>query len=263
MFYRYLVIFLFFGGSQVYADAGNLGVKQIRKDLAAEIVDIEVIELHESTSDKITTVTYTGIPLESLLQYLYPREWKEFDGEVHFHALDGYLSIVDAEKARQGTAYMAFARADGKPFVIDNNHQQEHDVPLGPFYLVWDNVKNQGQQESNSYAWPYQVYRVALVSDAMLLKLQPVAASPSVEAGFDAYKDNCLSCHNINGFGGKKFGMDLREAIKGRSRSDLRDWIDNPVAINRFTAMPPLDPGITGENRERVINQIIDYLQAN
>lgn len=67
MFYRYLVIVLVFFGSQACADTGNLSVKQIRKDLAAEIVDIKVIELHESTVDKETTVTYVGIPLESLL----------------------------------------------------------------------------------------------------------------------------------------------------------------------------------------------------
>ena len=262
MFYRYLVIVLVFFGSQACADTGNLSVKQIRKDLAAEIVDIKVIELHESTVDKETTVTYVGIPLESLLQYLYPKHWKGFDGEVHFHALDGYLTVLDAQQAQEGNAYMTFARADGKPFKIDNNHQQETDVSLQPFYLVWDNLNDPALKKSNSYAWPYQVYRVALVSDAMLLKLQPVDASPSIAAGFDAYKNNCFSCHNINGFGGRKFGLDLRQTVKGRSRKELRDWIDNPAAINKFTAMPPLDPGIKGEHRERVINNIIDYLQA-
>jgi len=260
---RYLAILLVFLGSQVYAEPVSLSANQIRKDLAAEVIDIRVIELHEATREKSATVTYAGIPLESLLQYLYPGEWQEFDGEIYFYALDGYLSIVDALKAREGKAYMTFARADGQPFTLDNVNQQEHDVPLKPFYLVWDNLNDPQLQKSTSYAWPYQVYRMELVSDAMLLKLLPANASPAVEAGFEAYKNNCLSCHNIKGFGGRKFGMDLRETIKGRSRKELQDWIDNPAAINKFTAMPPLDPGLKGEDRERIINRIIEFLQAS
>ncbi|MCK5383877.1 MAG: cytochrome c [Gammaproteobacteria bacterium] len=262
MMYRYLAIVLVLLGSQVHAEPLSLSVNQIRKDLAAEVVDIRVIELHESGKDKTNAVTYSGIPLDALLQYLYPKQWKTFDGIIYFHALDGYLSIVDAQKARQGGAYMTFARADGQPFMIDNRNQNERDVPLAPFYLVWDNLKDPDLQQSNSYAWPYQVYSMELVSGEMLQSLLPPGAPPSVEAGFDAYKNNCLSCHNIGGFGGRKFGMDVRQVIKGKSRDDLYDWIDNPSAINKYTAMPPLDPGVTGDNRQRVINQIIDYLQA-
>ena len=37
---------------------------------------------------------------------------------------------------------MTFARADDQPFTINNRNQQERDVPLAPFYLVWDNLEN-------------------------------------------------------------------------------------------------------------------------
>ena len=262
MMYRYLVFILVLFGSQVVAEPLSLSVTEISKDLAAETVDIKVIELHESDEEKSNTVTYTGIPLNVLLQYLYPKQWKTFEGEIYLYALDGYLSIVDAEKARQGAAYMTFARTDGQPFMINNRNQQERDVPLAPFYLVWDNLENPELLASNAYAWPYQVFSIELVSDAMLQSLLPEGASASVEAGFDGYKNNCLSCHKIDGFGGNKFGMDIRQSIKGRSREELYEWIDTPSAVNKFTAMPPLDPGVTGESRERVINRIIDYLQA-
>ena len=261
MMYRYLVIVFMLFGPQVFADPLSLSVTEISKDLATETVAIKVIELYESGKEKTNAVTYTGIPLDVLLQYLYPKQWKSFEGEIYLYALDGYLSIVDAEKARQGDAYMTFARADGQPFTIDNRNQQETDVPLAPFYLVWDNLEHPELQSSNAYAWPYQVFSIELVSDAMLKSLLQ-GASAAVEAGFDGYKNNCLSCHKIDGFGGNKFGMDIRQSIKGRSREELYEWIDTPLAINKFTTMPPLNPGVTGENREQLINRIIDYLQA-
>ena len=171
MMFRYLVIVFMLFGSQVFAEPLSLSVTEISKDLAAETVDIKVVELHESDEEKSNTVTYTGIPLNVLLQYLYPKQWKTFEGEIYMHALDGYLSVVDAEKARQGNAYMTFARADGQPFTIDNRNQQETDVPLAPFYLVWDNLGHPEFLSSNAYAWPYQVFSIELVSDAMLKSL--------------------------------------------------------------------------------------------
>ena len=56
--------------------------------------------------------------------------------------------------------------------------------------------------------------------------------------------------------------MDVRQVIKGKSREELYAWIDKPSAINKYTTMPPLASGISGENRQRVINSILDYLQA-
>ncbi len=262
MMYRYLVIVFMLFGPQVFAEPLSLSVTKISLDLAAETVDIKVVELHESDEKKSNTVTYRGIPLNVLLQYLYPQQWNTFEGEIYLYALDGYFSIVDAEKARQGDAYMTFARADGQPFTIDNSNQQERGVPLAPFYLVWDNLKKPELLTSNAYAWPYQVFSIELVSDSMLKSLLPQGASAEVEAGFDGYKNNCLSCHKIDGFGGNKFGMDIRQSIKGRSREELYEWIDRPSTINKFTTMPPLDPGVTGETRKQLINRIIDYLQA-
>lgn len=262
MMYRYLAIVLVFLSLPAAAEPVALSTNQIIKDLAGDVQDLRVIELHESKDDQTTEVTYTAIPLQKVLNYVFPKGWDGFDGEIYFHALDGYLSVLESGRAREGYAYMAFKRADGKPFTIDNVNQNEKDVPLAPFYLVWDNLKNPALQTSNAYAWPYQVYQLELVSADRLQALLPDNASPSIEEGFYAFRDNCLSCHNIAGVGGRKFGMDVRQIIKGRSREELYEWIDRPSAINKYTSMPPLAPGITGENRVRVINSILDYLQS-
>ena len=262
MMFRYLTVVLVFLSAHVIAEPLSLSAKQARKDLAAAVVNIRVIELHESSDENAVEVTYAGIPLEPFLQYLYPKAWKGFEGEIYFYALDGYLSILDAKKARQGEGYMTFARADGKPFTVDSHNQNQKDVALAPFYLVWDNLKNPELHSSNAYAWPYQIFSIELVSESRVQRLLPAGAPPSVEAGFEAFRDNCLSCHNINGFGGKKYGMDVRQVIKGKSREELYEWIDKPSAINKYTTMPPLASAISGENRQRVINSILDYLQA-
>ena len=49
MMYRYLAIVLMFTGSHVFAEPLSLSVNQIRKDLAADVVDIKVLEQYESS----------------------------------------------------------------------------------------------------------------------------------------------------------------------------------------------------------------------
>ena len=61
MMYRYLAIILVLLVSQVHAEPLSLSVNQISKDLAAEVVDIRVIELHESGKDKTNAVTSSGV----------------------------------------------------------------------------------------------------------------------------------------------------------------------------------------------------------
>jgi hypothetical protein len=66
MILRYVAIFLVLFGARVYAEPLSLSVTEISRDLAAETVDIKVIELHESDAETTNTVTYTGIPLLTL-----------------------------------------------------------------------------------------------------------------------------------------------------------------------------------------------------
>ena len=98
MMYRYLVFILVLFGSQVFAEPLSLSVTEISKDLAAETVDIKVIELHESVEEKSNTVTYTGIPLNVLLQYLYPKQWKTFEGGIYKYKNNHYKIISEQKK---------------------------------------------------------------------------------------------------------------------------------------------------------------------
>jgi hypothetical protein len=36
-------------------------------------------------------------------------------------------------------------------------------VPLGPFYLIWENIDDQQMRAEGDYAWPYQLAGVDLI----------------------------------------------------------------------------------------------------
>ena len=235
--------------------------EQVENDPGFAVRDITVIEPHEQCGERECLVTYRGIPLRTLLERYYPKEWPGFDGEIQLFALDGYLGVVEARKARTKDAYLVFARADGKPFQIDNYRQNEHDVALGPFYLVWDNRNDPALQKLGAYGWPYQVDRIQLVPDASYVRLIPPGASASVQAGFAAFRTYCLNCHNLQGVGGRKVETDMKRLVAGKSREELRAWINDPGKV-RPTTMPPLNTKLDDKERARVIEQIVDYLEV-
>lgn len=178
-----------------------------------------------------------------------------------------YPGLVEAVKVREKDAYLAFARADGAPFLVDNDQQGECEVPLDPFYLVWDNFGDQELQKMGSADWPYQVDRIQLVSEAHYLGLIPHGASSSAQAGFTAFKENCLTCHHINDIGGRKRNkkgielLDMKLLVNGKSRDYLRSWINDPGKMDEDATMPAFNTNFDYKERERLIDHILDYLE--
>jgi mono/diheme cytochrome c family protein len=261
MSYCYVMTFCLLLAATVQAAPTVLVPEQVEKDLAPAVKDITVIEPHEQCGEHECLVSYRGIPLRTVLEHYYPKEWPAFDGEIQLFALDGYLGVVEASKARKKDAYLAFDRADGKPFRIDNYRQNEHDVALGPFYLIWDNRNDPELQKLGAYGWPYQVDQIDLVSEASYSRLIPPGAPASVQAGFAAFRTYCLNCHNLQGIGGRKVETDMKQLVAGKSREQLRAWINDPGKV-RPTTMPPLNTKLDDKERARVIEQIANYLES-
>lgn len=255
---HYIGLFFMLLAAQANAAAMELRLDQVIRDLGSEVVEITVIEPHCSGSN--CKIIYVGIPFRKLIEYYYTDAWKEFKGEVHLLARDGYLEVVDTEKVRKQDGYLTFARADGEPFIVNNNQQNERDVPLGPFYLVWDNVKHAQLLKEGAYGWPYQVTQIQLMQMPVYQNLVSSDASPAIRDGFKAYKTYCLSCHNIQGIGGKKVTADMRALLKGKSKSDLRAWISDPQSVRPETTMPALNTKLSKDERTRVMDQIINFL---
>jgi len=244
------------------ASALELHPDQVKKDLVGEVVEITVMEPHMKCCEANCTVTYVGIPLGKLLQYYFPDTWEGFNGIIDFIAQDGYLAAMDASKVREQHGYLTFARADDKPFLIDNEQQNEKDLPLGPFYLVWDNLGNEALQKEGAYGWPYQVVRIELSPASVYDRLLPAGAPPAVREGFEAWKTYCLGCHRIDGVGGTKYAEDLRQRVRGMSRDELRTWISCPRSMRGGTTMPPLNTRLGRKEREQLVERIIDYLET-
>jgi hypothetical protein len=256
------VALVFLLSLQALATGLELSLDQVQKDLGNEAVEITVMEPHMKCGEADCKVTYLGIPLEKLMQYYFPDTWDGFNGFIHFSASDGYLAAIDTERARKKHGYLTFARADGKPFIIDNNQQNEKDLPLGPFYLVWDNLRDRDLQKLGSYGWPYQIVRVALLPASVYDRLLPAEAPPAVREGFESWKTYCKGCHHIDGVGGMKYPINLRQLVKGMSRDKLRVWIGRPGSLRPGTNMPPLNTRLGKQERSRVIERIIDYLET-
>ena len=222
---------------------------------------VPVYEPHLSVGDRHVTIEYVGFRAVDVLRSLFGKDWQRQGETVEFRALDGYVSRIAVSRFIEEKAFLVFARKDGKPFTVDNIAQNQEDVPLGPYYLVWDNVSSPALLKEGAGKWPYQVKEVNLVtlSDRALL---PKGLEPRFRGGARLAKTHCLSCHKVNGFGGEKFEGNLARIAKEMSRPEFIRWVLNPSSIREGTTMPPLSDRLAEPERQRIANALFRYLAA-
>lgn len=115
---------------------------------------MRVREHHLSTAERPVFVIYRGWPPERVLDGVLGPSWREPGVEVAFRALDGYVSRVPNERFRTHQAYLVFERVDQPVFRVDNPLLRQKDVPLAPYYLVWDNIRDLGLVADGGTYWP-------------------------------------------------------------------------------------------------------------
>jgi hypothetical protein len=54
----------------------------------------------------------------------------------------------------------------------------------------------------------------------------------------------------------------MKQLVSGKSRAGLRAWINAPKTIRPTTTMPALSTKLDNKKRARIIDQIVDYLEA-
>jgi hypothetical protein len=86
--------------------------------------------------------------------------------EVLFTCVDGYQPVLPSDRFNRHASYLACRRLDQQAFNIQNRFQGQKDVPLGPFYLVWDNLQSKELRDQGANAWAYQIVGVDLVNFA-------------------------------------------------------------------------------------------------
>ncbi len=236
--------------------------EKLERQYGVHRLTVDVIEPHASTPDRPQSVRYLALPVDDLLTRWFGERWKAPAAEIVFLARDGYRSVIPASRLAQFRAYLAFGRGDGTAFAVDNLEQNEKNIPLGPYYLIWDNRDAKELLRLGASGWPYQVTKIELHSAAEDHKLLPPNPGPDIVRGMEAAKEYCLACHHILGVGGEKYPDDLVQAACRWSDADLKNWISEPGRLRPGTAMPPLNRLLPAEERREAIEQIVRYLSA-
>lgn len=220
-----------------------------------------VYEPHLSVGDRHVAIEYVGYPAGDVMARLFGEDWRDRAETVEFRALDGYLSRIDVGRFAEESAYLVFARQDGAPFTVDNVEQNETGVPLGPYYLVWDNISSPALLAEGARNWPYQVKEVRLVTRSAEALL-PAGLDARFHEGAELANTHCLSCHQVNGVGGAKFAGNLADIVKDYAEADFMRLVLTPASERTGATMPALSDRLSEGERRRIADAVFDYLKV-
>ncbi|HEX5783612.1 MAG TPA: hypothetical protein VFY35_02685 [Burkholderiaceae bacterium] len=220
-----------------------------------------VVEPHLSVKGQHTQVQYLGWPANAVFDVLLGPSWQAPGHDVVFQALDGYVSRIPTERFSQYTAYLVHQRVGQAQFTVDNLAQNQPNVPLGPYYLVWDNVKSPELLPEGGSFWPYQVNDIS-VQPSRLQALLPGNLAERYQGVATDVQKLCLSCHQINGFGGNKWPGNLAQLARSLGDDTFLRWVLAPSSLKPGTQMPPVADQRPQAEREVLARQILDYLKA-
>lgn len=255
MFIRIYGIFLLLLLSNHSSAALLPKVEELERLLAESPVEIEVVEPHLIDGKNQPHVVYLGYSVEKVFRVIFGVEWKTAATNIEFRALDGYVSRIPTERFDQHHAYLVFAKSNAREFKMNNLMQHERDVALGPYYLVWDNIHHSELITVGGTYWPYQVNEI-LMSQSSAQGLVPGEKSHH-PLELEKY---CLSCHQVNGFGGSKTSFDLAEQTKILGEEKFLAWVLNPSSIRPDTKMPAINEHIPETERRAIAKKLFEYL---
>lgn len=228
---------------------------ELKRLLAESPIEIEVVEPHLIAGKSRPHVVYLGYPVEKVFRVLFGAEWKTAGTTVEFRALDGYVSRIPTGRFDQYRAYLVFAKKNAREFRVNNLKQHEQNVALAPYYLVWDNVHHPGLISEGGTYWPYQVNEIlmSVSAEQSLISGEKSRDAPELEK-------YCLSCHQVNGFGGNKAPLDLAEQTKILGREKFLAWVLNPASISPDTKMPAIVEGMPETERRALALRLFEHL---
>lgn len=174
--------------------------------------------------------------------------------KIVFECSDGYKPEMPLELFLNANPYLAFQDVDApkgakwEPIIKDGNEMNAE-----PFYIVYTSVS----EKDSRYKWPYNLVKIYLEPlNKSTLELYPLK-NRKLETGYTLFKNQCLTCHSINGIGGT-MGPELnypRSVTEYWKEKELVDYIVNPASFRYKVKMPTL--GITKQQSQ----EIVDYLK--
>lgn len=244
----------------VFRDRGEV-VKALSLEQIEKLIPFKTVMVFDPHGSE--NRSYVGFPINALFTEVYGEGWKNSE-DILITCYDGYQPSIPSARFKEYPAYLVYGRADKKEFTLINKLQNNELVQLGPFYLVWDNLKYPELKAEGGEGWPYQVTTIDLISfsDRFPNMAPPKNSSEAVKSGFMAFRRHCMTCHTINGEGGGK-SVELNYPVNVTEyfgESWLTRWIDKPTTIKHNTTMPALNPDL--KDRETTIRNIIAYLKA-
>jgi mono/diheme cytochrome c family protein len=160
--------------------------------------------------------------------------------EFLFVALDGYARTAPGSQLAEGGAYLALEDADrvarGESGFDPIDRRQ---VDAGPFYLVW---AGPGRSDAHRYPWPYELARIEVTRfEERFPHTVPTGAEAGSAArrGYAIFRRECISCHAMNGEGGR-VGPELnvpRSIVEYRDAATIKAYVRDPASF-RYTSMP-------------------------
>lgn len=226
---------------------------------------VTVVEPHLMVDGQQPQIAYRGFPARVVLARYLGAHWaRDREREIEFRALDGFVSRIPVARLLSHPAWLVFERADGQPFEVDNKLQGERAVPLGPYYLVWDNIAAPELIKEGGALWPYQVAAFSSQPSSRQALL-PAGLKPDPESWADAAalaQKFCLACHRVHGFGGDKMPLDLAERARRIDAASWRRWLLTPAEVRPGTSMPALPDTLPLAEREEIAERLHRYLNA-
>jgi mono/diheme cytochrome c family protein len=184
---------------------------------------------------------FVACPLERVFELGFGAAPAALAGEDFlFVALDGYARTAPGSQLAEGGAFLALddaARVERGASGFEPIDRRQ--VDAGPFYLVWTGA---GRNDAHRYPWPYQLARIESIRfEDRFPHTVPAGAAPDSPAqrGFAIFRRECISCHAVNGEGGR-VGPELnvpRSIVEYRDPEQLKAYVRNPAAF-RYTTMP-------------------------
>lgn len=230
-------------------------VDELKRLVAEPPVEIEVIEPLLIEGKRRPHVVYLGYPVEKVLGAILGDQWKTAAAEIEFRALDGYVSHIPTERFDRYRAYLVFAKKHSRAFIVKSRAPDAKSIPLGPYYLVWDNIRQPDLIEEGATYWPYQVNEIVI---SRAPEKNPVSEDQSRPAR--ELEKYCLSCHRVNGYGGNKSPLDLAEQTKILGEKKFQAWVLKPSSIKPDTQMPAMVTGMAEAEREALAGRLFRYL---
>ena len=220
----------------------------------------ESITVDNPTDSKLHT--YKGISLPVLLEQVFGTTWKAFD-MVKFITRDGYQPVIPVESIIAGSGVISTGEK-GYPGFGKLQRKNGETVDPGPFYLVWENIRNKVGNEDPWLSWPWQITGIELTTFAHEFprSAPPTSSGNPAKEGFLAFRQHCIKCHTINGDGGN-VGPELNYPVNVTEywkEEWLARFIEDPRSIRGYSRMIPFYRDV--KNRQEVISSIIAYLKV-